>query len=108
MALTVENVREPFVPKFISCKKVKFPASYTSGGEAFTPSTAGFREVEFVFPVLIHGDEAKSSEQFISGIYYEGEKLHLVNAKSGKEVEAGKNTEKVEALVLCFGRTKAK
>ena len=108
MALTVENVREPFVPKFISCKKVKFPASYTSGGETFKTSDAGFREVEFVFPVLVHGDEAKSSEQFIAGIYYEGEKLHLVSAKTGKEVEAGKNTEKGEALVLCFGRTKSR
>lgn len=108
MALTVKNIKDPFVPKFISCKEVTFPSSYSSGGEVFTPTSAGLTDFEFVFPVLVHGDEAKSAEQFISGIYYEGEKLHLINAKTGKEVEAAKNTEKVKALVLSFGKARAK
>ena len=108
MALTVTTVKNPFVPKFVSCVEVTFGATYTKEGETFKPSNAGLQDFEFVFPIIINGDEAEESELFQADVYYSKEKLHLINVKTGKELAEGKKTAKVKALVLCFGKSRAK
>lgn len=108
MALTTTITKQAFVPQHITVTEATFSNSYPSEGEVFTAATAGLQALDFADVNIIHGDEAKSTEQYISGVYYEKGKLHAVNAKTGKEVEAGKNLEKLKVQVISFGRARAK
>lgn len=108
MSLTLKTIKEPGVVKFLSVTEVTFASSYTSGGETFTPANAGLQTIDHVWATLIAGDEAKSTEQFVSGCWYSGEKLHLLDAKTGVEVASTKNMEKVKVQVFAVGRSRAK
>ena len=108
MPLTLKTIQPPMKESFVGVVEATFSNSYPSGGETFPAANAGLQTLDFAFPIVVQGDEAKSSEQFIAGAYHSGGKLHLINAKTGKEVEAGKNMEKVKVRVLCFGKARAK
>lgn len=109
MAVSVSTVKSPFVPKFISVTDVTCSSSYTSGGEPLTAEQLGIGAgmVEFAMCNLKVDSE---SEEYVSSAFYDpaAQLLHLIDAKTGKEVVSTKNMEKVVVRVLTFGRSRAR
>ena len=108
MSLTVKSIKPAGIVKFLTVTEVTFASSYTSEGETFTAANAGLGSIDHAWCTIVHGDEAKTSEQFVSECWYEGGKLHLLDAKTGVEVAAGKNMEKVKVQVFAIGRSRSK
>lgn len=106
MSLTTKRLKDPGIIKFVTQVEATFGSSYTSGGEIFTPAMAGLQSIDHAWATIVNGDEAKSTEQFVAGCWYAEGKLHLLDAKTGKEVEATKNTEKVKVQVFCIGKSR--
>lgn len=109
MAMTVTSVQGSTVPgaQVFTVNEVTFDNSYASEGEPLTASELGLKKVVFALCQPVTGSE-NESEFPIADAYYTPatEKIHLLNAKTGKEVASGKNVEKVKALVIAFGSLK--
>jgi hypothetical protein len=108
MALTVTNVlgvpyrRVGNQRKVV--KKVVCDNSYLEGGEPLTRSELGLNVLEDVSVEILSGSENEAEFPVSSGWYtISDEKLHLLNAKTSKEVASTKNVEKVVAKVTAFG-----
>lgn len=108
MALTVSNTVAPVVPRFLTVTEATFDSSYLENGEVFTPANAGLTTIDAAWCQIIHGDEAKTTEMFVSEVWYAGEKLHALDAKTGLEVASTKNMEKLKVLVFAIGKGRAK
>lgn len=108
MGLTVASKTAPTILRFLTVTEATFDSSYLEGGEAFTPSNAGLTTIDAAWCQIIHGDEAKTSEMFVSEVWYAGEKLHALDAKTGLEVASTKNMEKLAVLVFAIGKGRAK
>lgn len=108
MALTVTSKKAPTNVGFLTVTEVTFDSSYLEGGEAFTPANAGLSSIDAAWCQIIHGDEAKTAEMFVSEVWYEGEKLHALDAKTGLEVASTKNMEKLKVLVFALGKARSK
>ena len=108
MALTVTNVlgvpyRRSGVQRKV-VKKVVFDNSYQEGGESLTKAELGLNVIEDASVEILNGSENESEFPVSSGYYtISDEKLHLLNAKTSKEVASTKNVEKVVAKVTAFG-----
>jgi len=108
MALTVENIGA--LPYRVigaqrkSTKKVTFDNSYQSEGEPLTFKELGLSYVESADVSILNGSENESEFPVSSGYYTPStEKIHLINAKTSKEVASTKNVEKVVAQVEAYG-----
>lgn len=104
MALTVKTLKEPGVPKFYTVTEVTFSNSYTEGGEVFTPAKAGLATIDHALCQLVNGSE--SAELRPSVCFYSGEKLHLIDSATGKEMAKEKDMSKVKVQVFAFGKTR--
>lgn len=92
-----------------------FGASYANEGETLNPSAFGLRA--FAAPprcYVLNGSENEAEFPVdtaymtvtgggVGGFGATAGKIHLLNSKTSKEVVAGKNTEKVKAMVVAYG-----
>lgn len=103
MALTVTNVQPSRVPgsEVRTVNDVLFDSSYASGGEPLTPAELGLKSVTYATCEIIAGSESSTLRP--TNAYYEGEKLHLIDSATGKEVEATKDMSKVKVRVVASG-----
>lgn len=108
MALTATTKQTAVVPKFLTITEVAFDSSYEAEGEPISAAALGLQSVDYAWTQITHGDEAKTAEQFIAEVYYEGGKLHAINAKTGKEVAGATNLEKLKVLVFALGKARGK
>lgn len=108
MALTtsIKKQNEVLGGYFLTEVEATFPASYTQT-ETITAANCGVQEIVHVFaPQLINGTEA--SEKWVGAPYYKSGALHLNDHKTGKELAAATNTEKVKVTFLVLGKGRLK
>lgn len=108
MALTTKILKQNEVVGGFLLSEVEatFPASYTQS-EALSASACGLQEISHVLsPQMVNGTEA--SEKWVGSPYYKGGQLHLNDHKTGKELAAATNTEKVKVVFLALGKGRAK
>lgn len=106
MALTLSTLQSASNAGFMTVTEVTFDNNYAEGGEAFTPANAGLSSFTHT-PIctLVNGSE---SEKWVTGAWYASEKLHLLDAKTGKELAKETDVSKVKVLVFAFGKTRSK
>lgn len=87
MGVATEEIQKRRVPgsQKETITKVTFDNSYEAGGEPLAAAKLGLKTVKSAICVLIHGSEA---EGVGSSAWYDAAagKIHLQNAKTGKEV----------------------
>ena len=108
MAATATTIKAAFQPQFITVTEITLDSSYESEGEKVTAEQLGLGSVDHAICNIIQGDEAKTAEQFVGEAFYKGGKIHLIDAKTGKEVAGTGNMEKVKIWVTAFGKSRAK
>lgn len=106
MAVTTTRTQKQRVPgnqKF-TVTSVTFDSSYAEGGEPLTAAQLGLTKVDFAMCNLTNGTEA--SEKWVMAPFYtpSTSKIHLQDAKTGKELAKEVNCEKVTVTVVAFGR----
>ena len=107
MALTVSSVQTVANTGFYTLTEATFDSKYLEGGEAFTPANAGLASFTHT-PVCFVVNGSEDATLRPTNAYYSGEKLHLIDSATGKEVVAAKDCSKVKVLVLAFGKTRSK
>lgn len=105
MALTISNVKPIQVPGklYFTVNKVVLDNSYAAEGEPLTLQELGFGK-EAVFS---HADcqVENKSEQAVyvpNTATYDGAKVHVWDAATGKEVAGTKDLSKVTVVIECF------
>lgn len=109
MALTLKTLQEPTSvgASFRTTTEVTFDNSYAEGGEAFTPANAGLTSFSSTpFVNVVNGSEAEANP--VNTAYYSGEKLHLIDGKTSKEMAKEKDMSKVKVIVMANGKSRAK
>lgn len=104
MALTTKSIKEPGIAKFLSVTEVTFDSSYLLEGEVFTPAMAGMQSIDHAWTQMLTGSEEATVRP--TSCSYSGEKLHLIDSATGKEVASTKNMEKVKVLVFAIGKAR--
>ncbi len=105
MAATVSSVQSAAHPQFYTVTDVTLDNSYAEGGEEVTAAQLNLASVDFAICNILNGSE---SEEWVSEAYYSAGKVHLISAKTGKEVAKEKDMSKVKVRVLAFGKARAK
>lgn len=107
---SITKVREPFVPgsDWRAIVTWKGDASYAAGGEALTLRECGFGP-EAVFSYANVLFVKNLSEQAVlrpTAAHFDGTKVHLFDAATGKELAGGSDTSKVEVglEIVCSSR----
>lgn len=108
MAATAAINRIAAIPGFVTETTVTLDNSYAEGGEAVTASQLGLASVDFAICTVVNGTEA--SEKWVSGAWYTPStaKVHLQDAKTGKELAKEVDASKVKIQVVAFGKARAK
>jgi hypothetical protein len=105
MAATVATVQAARLDGFIAVTDVTLDNSYAEGGEAVSAEQLGLASVDFAICSIVNGSE---SEEWVAEAFYKGGKVHLISAKTGKEVAGTKDMSKVVVRVFAFGKARAK
>ena len=106
MAVTVKSLKSAGLPKFLTITEVTFDNSYAEGGEPFTPAQAGLLTIDHSWVNIKHGSESSTLRP--TSCYYEGEKLHLIDSATGKEIASTSDMSKVVVEVFAIGKGRSK
>lgn len=107
MSVTVSTVQRPTLPTFYTVTDVTLDSSYAEGGEPVTAVQLGLAVVDHAWCNIKNGPE---SEEWVAGAWFTASdmKVHLQNAKTGKELAKEKDMSKVVVRVFAFGKARSK
>lgn len=107
MAVSLSSVIAARTAGFRTVTDVTCSEKYVEGGESLTAANLGLATVDYAICQLKNGSEG---EDFIAAAYYDPAKalLHLIDAKTGKEVAKEVNASKVVVRVIAHGKARAK
>jgi len=106
MAASVAISKQEKVPgsERRTVSNVTLDNSYAEGGESLTAKELGLTSVDFAICTIKNGTEAEATP--VCSAWYETSKalLHVINAKTQKEVAGAADLSKVIVHVIAFGQ----
>lgn len=105
MSLTIASVRPTFIPGnlYATVNTVTLDNSYEANGELLTLQELGFgKEAVYSHSDCSVENKSEQATYIPNTASYDGAKLHVFDAATGKELASTKDLSKVKVTVECF------